>query len=439
MQHRSGRSSSPLTPARRITLWVSALVLLASGGLAGAVGTSFAGSSSALLRNLGLQRNTAFATQAATLQPALSRSSLTPGSTGGLWMSIGRTPTSDQIRALAPRYSVVVLNAWDLAAKALIRQINPKMLVLVYKDLASTRSYIGAVDNGRDAARLPTGVGYIEASSSAGWFATDSHGNRIQWGPYPGHWQMSVWLPGYQQRWTANVVRSLVHDHWDGVLADNDMQSLRYYSPAHLQGTKDAASSDARLRAGLQSLIEFAGPRVAAAGKQFIPNVSDGRLNLTRWKTASLYGGGMDENFSHWGTNGGRDYVGDWGSTGWVDQTTELSAPLTLTVTRAAPGDLQSLRYGYASALIRAVGRVVWTPSIVGDYSQPEWFAWEAVTTGLPTSVGLRQASGAWSRTFRHAFVAVNPLSTSATVIVPSGFGPLQLSIAPHDAKLLLR
>jgi hypothetical protein len=114
---------------------------------------------------------------------------------GALWMAIGQTPTAGQIRALAPRYAVVVLNAWALDAKTLIRQINPKMIVLVYKDLSSTRSYSGAVDAGHDALLLPSGVGYVEASSHPTWFATDAAGHRIQWGPYPGHWQMSVWLP----------------------------------------------------------------------------------------------------------------------------------------------------------------------------------------------------------------------------------------------------
>lgn len=354
-------------------------------------------------------------------------------------MSIGRTPRADEIRALAPRYSVVVLNAWDLDAKALIRQVNPAMVVLVYKDLASTRSYTGAVTAGADASKLPTGVGYVEAGLQPGWFAADGSGNRISWGPYPGHWQMSVWDTGYQRRWADNVVRALVDDDWDGVFADNDMRTLHWYSSALIAGTTDAASTDTKLQTGLQSLIDLAGPNVVARGKLFVPNVSDGRLDLTRWKAATAYGGAMEENFAHWGTSTGTGYVGDWGTTGWVDQTAQLSSPLTLAVTRAASGDTQLLRYGYASALVRATGRVAWTPSIVGNYSQPEWFSWQDVVLGAPAGAGGRQTSGAWSRVFTNAFVAVNPLATSATVAVPNGFGTNQITLAPHDAQLLTR
>jgi hypothetical protein len=161
-------------------------------------------------------------------------------------------------------------------------------------------------------------------------------------------------------------VRSLVADDWVGVMADNDMQTLGWYSTARLQGTTSAGASDAKLRVGFQALIGVAGPAVNSTGGLLIPNVSDGRLDLVRWNTATAYGGGMEEQFTHWGTDVGSGFLTDWGPTGWVDQTSELAAQLTLTVTRSAPGDLQPLRYGYASALIRARGRVAWTPSTTG-------------------------------------------------------------------------
>src|SRR6185437_10151577 len=45
-------------------------------------------------------------------------------------------------------------------------------------------------------------------SSNPAWFELDTAGQRIQWGSYPGHWQMTVWDSTYRQRWTDNEVVS---------------------------------------------------------------------------------------------------------------------------------------------------------------------------------------------------------------------------------------
>ena len=118
-----------------------------------------------------------------------------PGPVCGFWYGIGDTPTSEEIELAAERYQVVVLNAWETDALHRLHTLNPDITVLVYKDLSSTRSYPGAVTGDTDADRIPTGIGYYAAQRDhPEWFALDTHGDRIEWGGYPQHWQMTCLL-----------------------------------------------------------------------------------------------------------------------------------------------------------------------------------------------------------------------------------------------------
>lgn len=366
---------------------------------------------------------------------ALHRSDVQPGRVGRAWVAIGAGPTRSQLDRYAPKVSLVVLNSWDTKALARIRAINPRAIVLVYQDLASVRNYPGAVVNGHDAAHLPTGVGYERALRHPSWFATDSSGRRIQWSGYTDHWQMAVWNADYQAAWAKNVVKTVTADGWDGVLADNDMSDLSYYSDAILSPETTLASSNELLRRGLARLVEMVGRRLAAVGKLTVPNISDGRLRLAQWREHTVYGGGMDENFAHFGTRADAGYLGDWPS-GWLAQTKELSAPLTLLVTRAGARDTRSLRYGYASALVRARGRVFWTASTLAarPYSRPESFSWQSYRLGRPLG-SSRETGGVWWRPFKKALIAVNPTADVKRFLTPRRFGHRLLTVGSHDAR----
>jgi putative glycosyl hydrolase-like family 15 (GHL15) protein len=150
---------------------------------------------------------------------------------------------------------------------------GPPVVVLVYKDLASTRSY-------HTGPLPPAGVEYGEADPS--WFAVDGAGGRIEWDPYPGHWQMAVWDPAYQQRWVDDVVEEVVSAGRDGVLDDNDLATLRWYDAGPLAGTTSAEETNARLQEGLDDLVTFAGRALQERGKLLIPNTSDARLQDDR-------------------------------------------------------------------------------------------------------------------------------------------------------------
>jgi hypothetical protein len=363
-------------------------------------------------------------------------------SVGSLWNAIGGIPSGTDLTAAAQRYDVIILNPWETRARAELKAADPTVTILAYKDLASTRSYAPTATG----SAAPTGVGYNEADPS--WFAVDTAGSRIEWTPYPGHWQMKVWDADYRQRWVSNVTAEAVANGWDGVFADNDMRTLAPYSKALLPGTTTQEQTDQIIRDGLAALIREAGTSLNAKGKLFIPNHSDGRLDLARWDAAAAYGGAMDEQFLHWGSGtSDSSYVTDWGPTGWVTQTSELATDLTLLVTHSSATDSTALRYGYGSALVRAQGPVVWMGNTHGGaYGYQEWFAWQSIPLGAPTAEGTRQSNGTWTRPFQQGFVIVNPQTTAQTTAVsttyckPNGGGSVSgsVTVPAHDAVLLV-
>ena len=366
-------------------------------------------------------------------------SALQPTEVGAVWMAYGRSPSLAEATAAASRYDVFVLNAWDTAQLREIKRVNPNAIVLVYKCLSSTRNYAGAVVNGVDAAKLPSGVGYAQASAQQGWFALNTAGQKIEWAGYPKHWQMAVWNADYQRAWTKAVTAEVVAEGWDGVMADNDFYNLVHYSTDVLAGTSSTKETDQKIRTGLDQLVTMAGTELNRNGKVFLPNLSDGRLDLSRWQQRAATGGIMEEQFAHWGTSTTDGYLYDWGSTGWVDQTAELASPLTVLVTRAQPGDERTQRFGYASALVRAQGRVAWTPYTDGNYSTPEWFAWQGIKVGKATAPGTRVAGGAWVRPFENAYVVVNPTLNPVTVRIPSGYSTTSVTVPPTDGAIITR
>ena len=334
-----------------------------------------------------------------------------------LWLEF-HTPTETEVRFAADHYRVAVLNPWETATLHELKTLNPSMIVLAYKDLMSARDYAGAYDasTGLDASILPAGVGYAEALANPIWFLTDANGSRVEWAPYPNHWQMRVWNPEYQDQWVENVKREIVGSEWDGVLADNATPTLTYYLPP---GTTVPSDTDANLRAGIRALVRKAADAFASSGKLFVPNVSDGRITPNWWADLTIGGGGFEEQFMHWGTSSTSGYVGDWQTGGWSAQAAEMSGP-GLYLAHTTSTDPASSLYGYASFLIAGGGRGAFAatgPSYSGTPLLPEqqWNPGEPIVAAERTGVS-------WTRSFTHVFAAVNPSdATFAVLNVPSG------------------
>ncbi|WP_246257115.1 putative glycoside hydrolase family 15 protein [Amycolatopsis anabasis] len=361
------------------------------------------------------------------------------------WYGIGDSPTAAELESAARRYRVVVLNASEIAAMRRLRELNPQITVLVYKDLSSTRNYPGAVNGDVDAQWLPTGIGYYAAQREhPGWFALDVEGRRIEWRGYPRHWQMTVWDQAYQQAWAAAVTAEVVREGWDGVLADNDFNSLSHYSPAVLAGTPDAAATDRLLRDGLDAFLATAGDALAKAGKSLVPNVSETHLIPGRWTAHSRFGGAMEENFG-FRDDGGSGALLTFQGNEWQELRAQatLGESWLLLVTRT-PGPRED-RAGYASAAILAGPRTCWTPAKAPSYSEPDWSPLQDSGLGKAVETANRLPNGVWTREFTDGWVAVNPTTTAAPVTPPAGMVTLegtpvaQLDLPAADGVVLVR
>ena len=361
------------------------------------------------------------------------------------WYGIGDSPTAVDVEFAARHYDVIVLNAWETATMRRLRQLAPHVTVLVYKDLASTRNYPGTVDGGVDARYLPTGVGYQAAHTrNPGWFAVDHAGRRVQWLGYPQHWQMAVWDTGYQQTWTQAVTSEVVREGWDGVLADNDFRTLRWYSDAVLAGTVDRAATDRLLRQGLGSMLDAAGASLAAAGKVLVPNISESHLEPGRWGRHARHGGGMDENFVMRTGEGLLTFQ----NTVWSEMREQAAVGQSwlLLMTHAGGPRDQAARVGFASAALLAGPRTCWGTSFTRDYRDPNWSRYQDLDLGAARAPAVREPSGAWTRRFAGGWVGVNPGAAAVTVQVPQGLVDVdgrssggRLSIGGHDARVLVQ
>ncbi|MCS7477272.1 putative glycoside hydrolase family 15 protein [Umezawaea endophytica] len=362
------------------------------------------------------------------------------------WYGIGDSPSARDIRLAAQRYDVVVLNAMETAAMRQLHQLNPKIKVLVYKDLSSTRNYQGAVIGDQDAAYLPSGLGYNTAQREhPGWFALDTTGKRIEWNGYPMHWQMTVWDKAYQQAWTKAVTAEVTREGWDGVLADNDFNSLSHYSRAVLAGTADVKATDRLLRDGLDEFLGVAGEALTKAGKLFVPNVSETHLTPGRWTAHSRFGGAMEENFGFrdsGGTGGLLTFRGN--EFNELRAQAALGESLLLLVTRTR--EPREERAGYASAALLAGPHTCWTQATTNDYLNPEWSQLQATGLGEAVETAIRRPDGLWSRQFTHGWVAVNPTGTPLKLTPPAGLHTLDgkattttMDLPAADAVILVK
>jgi hypothetical protein len=342
------------------------------------------------------------------------------------WYGIGEPPSDEDIQVAAERYDVVVLNATETAAMRKLHELNPEIKVLVYKDLSSTRNYRGAVDGDTDATWLPTGIGYKAAERDhPEWFALDTHERRIEWRGYPKHWQMTVWDPDYQQAWTTAVTAEVTREGWDGVLADNDFNSLRHYSSAILAGTSSPEETDRKLRDGLDAFLNVAGTALQKAGKMFVPNVSETHLIPGRWTAHSRFSGAMEENFG-FRDGGGAGGLLTFQGNEWKELRAQaaLGESWLLLVTRVE--DERKERAGYASAALLAGPYTCWMPARSATYLDPDWSPYQDADLGEAVDAATQQENGAWTRQFTGGWVAVNPTSETVRLAPPAGLVDLE-------------
>jgi hypothetical protein len=335
------------------------------------------------------------------------------------------------------RFNYVTLNAWYHHLIPDLKRQNPEIKVLVYKDMASTRSY--ACRGGQDDAQLPAGVGYCVADSRhPDWFAIDESGNRIEWAPYPGHWQMKVGDPDYQDAWVDNVLRELRSNGWDGVVIDNAMvEPGPFYFPS--QTMRDYPTAAVYSEA-TRSFLARVGPRLKAEGFLVIPNIQ---------AHATLAGVEVWRDWLRFTSGGTREYWmrsdrpgSHFGGRAWLElqqifAEVQRQGKLFLTGTPSdGPGDVRSMRWGRASFLLGWNGGPAGFGA--GDWN-PEW----TIEVGTPTGPRY-QVGSVWRRDFTGGTALAN-ISASAsqtvalgsTYLHPDGLQVSSITLAPLTGLVL--
>ena len=257
----------------------------------------------------------------------------------------------DGSTAEAPRRRLVALNAWQWPAIARIKAANRSALVVVYKDLSSTR------DSRCSASQddLPTGVDYCQADTAhPEWFLTDAAGRRMRYGGYPDHWQMDVGNTAYQQAWIDNVRSGLAARGWDGVLMDNALTGADDY---HRGVTSPRYPTNESIQKAYQSFLA----KIGGALTQFtMANISNGRRYPGLWKSyIGPLQGGYEEIFLDWSSQPNREYLADKGPDGWsaqVHEITDAEAMGKMAMVRAGSMegtvDVEGFKYALGSYLL---------------------------------------------------------------------------------------
>jgi putative glycosyl hydrolase-like family 15 (GHL15) protein len=297
------------------------------------------------------------------------------------------------------RYRYVELNAWDHTLLPALREQNPKVRLLVYKDMASVRSYAVGDE------LVPSGVRYEDAKPE--WFLMRG-GQRLEWSGFPEHWWVDVGNSDYQAAWAENVISELRRDDWDGVTIDN-----AFSDPYTYGGPPDAYPTRALYRAAVDSFLAHVGPKLRAAGFLVIPNVSGTSVEETK-KLLPYVSGVTQEHWTKWsgGGSGGHFADSEWAQMQRYMTTALEARKIFIAHTMAPPDDVRSMVYGRASFLLEWDGgpsAFTFDPNPDSDPWNPAWTS----EIGLPRGPKVRRGVG-WEREFTDGSVYVNPSSSQA-------------------------
>jgi Hypothetical glycosyl hydrolase family 15 len=364
------------------------------------------------------------------------------GTAGAAAVSATRICTNCVSRGDLSRYEYVTLNAGDFPRIRILKALNPRIKVLVYKDMASTRSWDCA--GGVDRSSIAAGVGYCWARTHhPDWFTLDEAGARIEWDPWPDHWQMDIGSPAYQDAWAANVISELKARGWDGVTIDNaNVDQSVYVGERQMREYPTQPSYQAATR----SFLARVGPRIRAAGLLVLPNIQAhpvlaGPRVWADW--TRFTSGGTREYWMKWGTG----YEGHFSDRGWDDlqkvfETVQRARKIFLTSTTAPNDDVRSMRWGRASFLLSWNGgpsAFAFDSGKAVDPWSPEW----TIDVGRP--LGRRQRVGnVWKRRYTDGVVLAN-VSKSASQRVrlgrsyvhPSGRRVTTVTLRPTTGLIL--
>lgn len=184
----------------------------------------------------------------------------------------------------------VVMQPWEYERIPALKEQNPDLRVLMYKDVAATVSKLcetgpwGLCD--QDPEILPAGVGYWHASREhPEWFLRTEEGDQLEWSDWPGLHPMDIANPAYQEEWASSVLDELRAHDWDGVMMDDALTRLAH--SVYGDATSTQIPDDAAMYAATTSFLSRVGPEITGAGYLAVPNVTvyedNWRSTLEEW------------------------------------------------------------------------------------------------------------------------------------------------------------
>jgi hypothetical protein len=347
-----------------------------------------------------------------------------PGSVGHHATMIDTAAAFPHPRRTAARRDVVVLHGDRTADARRLKAHNPRLVVLAYLNLSAMSTAVPSgystgvqthAENWRGRV-TDRGPGY--AARNERWYLHTRKGRRFTFRSYPWLWAANVADRGYQRQWTSNALRLLAaRPEFDGLFIDDVNPTIRYHHDP--LDVRELPSDEAYANATGEALAAIA-PRIRAAGRLVYANLgawTDHGEQIRPW--LRQLDGAMDEQWVKFGSRRGSGYRDEAGWTRQVANVAEASAAgvHVMTVTHSANADAAAARYGYASALLAARGRVVFAS--VGDYHTETWFRDYELDLGAPKGPMRTHDGGLRSREFKRGLVLVNPTASAQGTLPP--------------------
>ena len=360
------------------------------------------------------------------------------------WGDIQATPE-------AYRSNYVVLQPWEHGRIAQLREQNPAVRVLMYKDVSATvkRACQKDADGGCtiDNELLPTGVGYHwSMKHRPDWFLRDALGEPLEWSDWPGLFPMNVGDPDYQTTWGDNVLGELKAYGWDGVLLDDVLTTLSH----DVYGDKVSPTipDNAAMYRATASFLKGVSPRIKAQGFEVIANVAfqynDYRAVLEDW--TRYVSGWENEYFVKWSLGAAPRFVGaDWNwkmlMSAWC---AERDVPL-LAVTYSTKSDVAAQNFHRATWLLTWNGRTGSSIFVPEEDHTDHWLPRATLEIGTPLSGRRELARGVWRRDYSAGMVLVNPTGHTRRVLLrgtfrkPNGRVVTRVRLRPSTGIVLTR
>ena len=309
----------------------------------------------------------------------------------------------------AERRDVVVLHEWEQARLRALKAANPRITVLMIKNLSS----MTAAEYGN----AGTGISTQQAADHPEWYLLNTSGKRFTFNDYGYLWAADIGNRDYQVRWAANVAAKLKADPWDGVLVDDANPTMEYHYPV-----ADVAKypTDADYQRATGSALALIGPRIRAQGKLVVANFGSWRVYrsaVTPW--LKYVSGGMEEHFTKFGNSPADGYLTgeDWDNLLGLLKETQATGKLFLGISHSSLTDRAAARYGWATMLLAATGSASF--ALHDNYTKESWFPEYDYELGAPRGKESELAGGIHRRAFERGIVLVNPTKAS----VPVRFG----------------